>query len=408
MTALAPSPDILDPVPGARGAFTLDPSVVFLNHGSFGACPVAVQAAQAEVRQRIERQPVRFFMRELEPLLDSARAQLAAFVGADAEGLAFVPNATTGVNTVLRSLDLRPGDELLTTNHEYNACKNALEYVADRAGAKVVVAHVPFPIDGDDAIVRAVLSQVTARTRLALLDHVTSPTALVFPLQRLVQGLRERGVETMVDAAHAVGMVPLDLAALGAGYFTSNCHKWLFAPKGCAFLHVREDLRDGVVPLAISHGRNAERPARSRFRLLFDWTGTTDPSPYLAVPAALEFVASLLPGGAAALTQRNHALALWGRDRVCEALGVEPPAPDSMLGAMASVPLSGAPLGSTSPFELDPLQATLMERFHIEVPVCTWLDGAQGRRRALRVSAQAYNCAADYETLAASLRDIAG
>ncbi len=397
-----PSPSFVDRIPGMDEAFTLDATVAYLNHGSFGACPRPVLAAQSQVRERLEREPVRFFMRELEPLMDSTREELGLFVGADPDGIAFLPNATHAVNTVLRSLNLQPGDELVTTDHEYNACRNALDFVADRARAHVVVARVPFPVADEDAVALAVLSKVTPRTRLALIDHVTSPTALVFPIGRLVRELRARGVETVVDGAHAVGQVPLDLRALGAAYFTSNCHKWLCAPKGCAFLHVREDLRDRIVPLSVSHGRNAERSGRSRFRLLFDWTGTCDPSAYLAAPAAIRFVSSVLPGGATALADRNHALVSWARDRLCAAVGVDPPSPSAMLGSMASVPLPPAP-GGPSPFDIDPLQVALMDRFHIQVPVFTWREADGTPRRTIRISAQAYNYSAQYEALADAL-----
>jgi isopenicillin-N epimerase len=393
-------------IPGIADAFALDPKVTYLNHGSFGACPLPVLEVQREIQARLEREPYRFFMREAETLILAAREELASFVGADPDGLAFVPNATHGVNTVLRSLDFAPGDELLTTNHEYNACKNALDYVAERTGATVVVAPLPFPAHDEERLVAPILERVTPRTRLALLDHVTSQTALVFPIARLVRELRARGVETLVDGAHAVGMLPLDLISLGAAYFTSNCHKWLCAPKGCAFLYVREDLRTRIVPLSISHGRNTVHPTRSRFRLLFDWTGTDDPSAYLSVPAALRFLGGALPdGGAHALAQRNHALVVWGRAEVARALGVPIPAPDAMLGTMASLPLPGA-VGGTSPFEVDPLQAALIDRFGIETPVLTWPGEAGERRRALRISAQAYNEPAHYEALASALRQL--
>jgi isopenicillin-N epimerase len=399
----ADSPPIPD-IGNIRDAFTLDPDVAFLNHGSFGACPVPVLARQAEIRAQLERQPMRFFFDHLEPLLDAARRELAAFVHADLEGLAFVTNATQGVNTVLRSLmaegTLKEGDELLTTDHEYNACKNALDFVATRTGARVVVAKVPFPIDGPDAVLEAVLASVTSRTRLALLDHVTSPTALVFPIARIVRELQARGVAALVDGAHAVGMLPLDLEAIGAAFYTSNCHKWLCAPKGCALLHVRADWRDRVRPLAISHGYNAERRGRTRFHLEFDWPGTQDPSAYLSLPAALAFMGSVMPGGIAALQERNHALAVWGRARVCEALGVEPAAPTSMLGSMATIPLPrGAYEPNPSIFAPDPLQAELLARFHIEIPVFPWPRGG----RCVRLSAQAYNRAEEYMRLGEAL-----
>src|SRR5437899_8079142 len=209
--------------------WTLDPAVAFLNHGSFGACPRTVLEAQQRLRERLERQPVRFFLRDFEPLLDDARSALAVFLGADPEGLVFVPNATTAVNAVLRSLALAPGDQLLVTHHAYNACRNALDFVAAAARAEVVVVPVPFPLASADAVVEAVLARATPRTRLALLDHVTSPTGLVLPIERVVRELAGRGVDTLVDGAHAPGMLPPDLGPPGAAYHAGHCHKWLGA-----------------------------------------------------------------------------------------------------------------------------------------------------------------------------------
>src|SRR5438477_4263646 len=219
----------------------LDEKTIFLNHGSFGSCPRPVLEYQRALRERMERQPIQFLARELEGLLDEARGELAQFLGAAAEDLVFVPNATAGVNTVLRSLRFERDDELLVTDHEYNACRNALDSVAQFWGARVTVARVPFPLRTEEEIVEAVLGAATPRTRLALLDHVTSQTGLVFPIERLVMGLAERGIDTVVDGAHAPGMLPLDLRGIGAAYYTGNCHKWLCTPKGSGFLHVRRD-----------------------------------------------------------------------------------------------------------------------------------------------------------------------
>ncbi|HEX2879201.1 MAG TPA: aminotransferase class V-fold PLP-dependent enzyme [Polyangiaceae bacterium] len=369
--------------------WTLDPAIDFLNHGSFGACPKVVLEAQQRWRARLELEPVSFILRELPGLLDEARDVLAQFVGASAEDIAFVNNTTTGVNTVLRSLEFAAGDELLTTDHTYNACRNALEYVAARTGARVVVADVPFPLHSPDEVVTAVLANVTERTRLALLDHITSPTALIFPIEELVSKLNARNVDTLVDGAHAPGMVPLNLDALGAAYYTGNCHKWLCAPKGSALLHVRRDRQALIRPLVLSHGMNTPNGDRSLFRREFDYQGTQDPTPFLCVVDAIRFLEGVLEGGLASVISVNHALALQARNTLCNRLGIAPPAPDSMIGAMASLPLSNVPPS---------LQDDLFHQDQIEVPVLPWPSG-----RCLRVTAQLYNTADQYERLAEAL-----
>jgi isopenicillin-N epimerase len=262
------------------------------------------------------------------------------------------------------------------------------------------VAPVPFPVAGADQVVDTVLARVTPKTRLALLDHVTSPTGLILPIERLVAALAARGVDTLVDGAHAPGMVPLDLGALGASYYTGNGHKWLCAPKGSAFLHVRRDRQDRIRPLSVSHGANSPRRDRSRFRLEFDWTGTDDPTAYLSVPEAIRYLGSLLPGGFTELMARNRALALHARRRLAEVLDASPPAPDAMIGALAAVPVPpglGPPPAEPGP---DGLQTALFDRFGIEVPIFTWPALS---RRILRVSTQLYNAPADIERLADAL-----
>jgi isopenicillin-N epimerase len=393
MSAVTSGPDIAKLWP-------LDPDVVFLNHGSFGACPSEVLRHQQALRAEMEAGPVRFLSRELDDRLDVARAALAAFVGADPDDLGFVVNATTGVNAVLRSLVLGAGDELLTTNHAYNACRNTLNFVAGRAGASVIVAPVPFPVASSDEVVQAVLAKVTPRTRLALLDHVTSPTGIVLPIERLIAELSGRGIEVLVDGAHAPGMLPLDLRTLGATYYSGNCHKWICAPKGSAFLWVRRDRHADVHPVTISHGANAVRPGRSRFRLEFDWTGTCDPTAWMTVPKAIDYVGSLMPGGWPEVMKRNRALALEARRLLCAAVGTPPPSPDEMIGSLASVVL---PDGATTEImwrRPDPVQRRLFDDWNIEVPIMSWPTAP---KRLIRVSAQLYNTRDHYVRLAEAL-----
>jgi isopenicillin-N epimerase len=384
------------PLDERADGWALDPTVTYLNHGSFGACPTEVLEYQGELRARMERQPVQFFVRDLESLLDEARSVLAKFVGARATDLVFVSNATTAVNAVLRSVPLRHGDEILTTDHAYGACRNALTYAAARAGAQVVVAPVPFPVHDEDRILAAISAKTSGRTRLALIDHVTSQTALVFPIQRIVKDLQNRGVDVLVDGAHAPGMIPLDVGGLGAAYYAGNCHKWLCAPKGAGFLVVREDRQAGVFPSVISHGATLPTMRRSRFQLLFDWTGTDDPTACLCVPEAIRWMGSRARGGWSAVMARNHALAIEGRRILLEALGVPAPCPPDLLGSLASLPLPPADPEE----EGDALTARLLAEHGVEVPISPWPSVPQ---RWLRISAQLYNRRSDYELLAKAL-----
>jgi isopenicillin-N epimerase len=386
---------------GWAALWPLERGVAFLNHGSYGACPTEVLRHQAALRAEMEAEPVRFLGRELDGRLDAAREALGSFLGADPDDLAFISNATSGVNAVLRSLLLGTGDELLTTDHAYGACRNTLDYVAGRTGARVTVAVIPFPVASPDAVVDAVLAKVTPRTRLALLDHITSPTGIILPIERLVAELARRGVDTLVDGAHAPGMVPLDLRALGAAYYSGNCHKWLCAPKGSAFLWVRRDRQSDIHPLTISHGATGVRPGRSRFRLEFDWTGTQDPTGWLTVPTAINYLGSLLSGGWPALMARNRALALAARELLCAAAGSEPPSPDDMIGSLASIILPDSVTTETGWRVRDPLQGRLFDGWGIELPIMRW---PAPPRRLLRISAALYNTPEQYVRLAEALR----
>jgi isopenicillin-N epimerase len=397
--------------------WALDPEVTFLNHGSYGACPVEVLEVQREWRDRLERQPVKFMSRDLDGFLTEARRSVAEFVGASPEDLGFVANATGGINAVLRSLTFAPGDEILVTDHEYNAILNVCRHVAARDGARVVVTRLPFPAQSPDDIVERILAAATERTRLAVISHVTSPTALVFPIERIVARLRDRGIDTLVDGAHAPGMVPLDLDALGAAYYSANLHKWVCAPKGSAFLHVRRDRQAAIRPPTISHGANAPEERGPRFRNEFDWQGTLDTTAWLATPRAIEFIGGLVDGGWPAVIARNRELALSSGKALAGVLGTETSA-ESMIGSMVALPMpadgrlgGSASADQSSPLEADPLQTTIYDRFAIEVPIGPWpvpaVESTAPSVRVIRVSAALHNAPDDVERLVEALQMIA-
>ena len=371
--------------------FALDPECTYLNHGAFGATPRVVLTAQERWRARMERQPVRFMEETLPRALRRAAGELADYLGTSGERLAFVDNATTAVNTVLRSYPWKRGDELILSDHAYPAVANAARYVAKRAGVAVREVTLPFPVRRAEDLVRPFLAAAGPRTRMAIVDHVCSKSALVMPLAAICAALRRRGVPVLADGAHAPGMLALELDALGAHWYAGNCHKWLFAPKGCGFLWAAPEAAAGLTPLAISNFHGAGFPAE------FDWTGTRDPSAYLALSAALAFHRSL---GGPRLRTRNRRLALAAARMLARAWDVELPAPAALLGSMVSLALP-LPLRATAEAALA-LNRRLWREHRIEVPVFP-LDG----RLHLRISAQAYNEPADYELLAAAISALA-
>jgi isopenicillin-N epimerase len=382
-------------------SWMLDPDIVHLNHGSFGACPTSVLATQQGWREAMERNPVKFMMKDLQPALDVSRRVLADFVGAGVAGLVFVPNATVGINSVFQSIEthLGPGDEILVTDHTYNACRNIAEVAALRSGATLVEIPAPFPVESAAEIADAVLKRVSAATRLVMIDAVTSPTAIVVPLERLITEL-EPEIPVLVDAAHAPGMIDLDLESLGASFVVGNCHKWMCAPKATGFLYVRDDRRATVVPATVSHGWNTESPTGgSRFHNLFDWAGTDDPSARLSIPAAIGTMGEMHNDGWPGVMAANRAKVLEGRAMICSALDLPAPVPAEAIGSMATIELPGPHPGGSAG-DLDPLTDLLRDRWSIEVPVFVWRDWPH---RMLRISAQLYNTPADYERLAEAL-----
>jgi isopenicillin-N epimerase len=298
-------------------------------------------------------------------------------------------------------LKFRPGDELLTTNQDYNACHNVLIEAARRAGATLVVAEVPFPVRNEDDIIGTILGAVTSRTRFAFIDHATSDTALVLPVERIVRELESRGVDTLVDGAHAPGMLPLNLRKMRPAWYTGNLHKWACAPKGAAFLWAREDKQAELQPSVISHGNNRPRPGFTPYQDRFDWAGTADPTPWFCAGAAIEWLGKLLPGGWPELRRRNHQLAVAARRLLCEQLDLEPPCPESLIGSMATLPLPDRFQGLPRTGKLDREQERLYDVHDIEVPLLR-IGGTE--RRWFRISAQIYNTRDDYQSLADALQ----
>ncbi|HEY5921936.1 MAG TPA: aminotransferase class V-fold PLP-dependent enzyme [Kofleriaceae bacterium] len=376
-----------------RWALTAD--IQHLNHGSFGGCPLEVIDAATEWRDRLEAAPMQFLVLEWQTEIDRAREILATFLGAPSERLAFMPNATTGVAIALASSSIADGDELITTSHAYRACKNQLDRVAAARGARVVVVPIALPFDADE-FVTAFTRAITPQTKLALLDHLTSPTGLRLPIDQLVAALASRGVSIIVDGAHAPGQIELDVGALldaGVTWYAANSHKWLCAPKGTGCL-VASASAPPLVPVVTSHGATAEYGPTNRFHAELDWMGTHDPTPHLCVPAAIATLAQL-GNGWAHVTARNHALVIEMRQRLIDALGASFIARDEDLGTMAAVPVTLP--ANTTPLALE--KRLLADGW--EIPIVDFRDGA-----LVRISAHLYNHADEAEALAAKLRSL--
>ena len=373
-----------------RNLFLLNPAVVFLNHGSFGACPKSVFAEYQRWQRELERQPVEFLGRRFDDLMREARTVLAEFVGADADEVTYVTNATVGLNTVARSLDLRPGDEVLSTDHEYGALDRTWRFLCEKSGARYVRQSINVPITNADDVIEAMWAGVTDRTRVLFMSHITSPTAIILPVRELIARARERGIITIIDGAHAVGQIDLNLHELGADFYASNCHKWLMSPKGSAFLYARRDVQHLVEPLVVSWGWQSERPTASRFIDEQEWQGTRDIAAYISVPAAIQFFRD---HDWPRVRAHCHDLVRYAREQATALTGLPPLTPDAeaWFSQLSALPL---PL-----CDLDALKRRLYDEYHIEIPVIRWND-----RHFVRISVQGYNTAADVEALIAALR----
>ncbi len=378
--------------------FLLDPDLIFLNHGSFGACPAQVMQTYQRWQMEMERNPVEFLGRRSAALLAQSRAVLAKTLGADPENLIYLPNATTGVNTVARSVHLQPGDEILTSDHEYGACDNTWKFVCERSGANYVPVEIPLPFNAAEFAQR-IWDRVTPRTRVLFLSHISSTTGLIFPLAELCRRAREVGILTLIDGAHAPGHIPLDLNALGADFYTGNCHKWLCAPKGAAFLHVHPQHHALVDAGVISWGYSATISGHTGFdaytgsTLLerrLQWQGTRDIAAYLSVPAAIEFQAQ---HDWDRVRQRCHAMAAQTLHRLCAITSLQPISQDDDFAQMVAIPVP--------PMDAQLLKDTLLARYRIEIPVTSHQD-----RLFVRLSVQGYNTSEEMDALADALREL--
>jgi isopenicillin-N epimerase len=364
--------------------FILSPDTIQINHGSFGATPIPVLDAADAWRRKFEADPTHFMRRLWAPSLAEAKATLAAFLNADIAGLAFVMNASDGANAVLRSLDFAAGDEILVTSHGYRAVSKTVEHVCRRTGAIARVVDIPFPLTGPEAVVDAIDAAITPRARLIVVDHITSPTAAVFPVAAIQTRARKRGVPVLIDGAHAPGQVPLDIAALAPDFYVGNCHKWLFAAKGAAFLYAAPQFRDRLHPGTISHGYGQGMAAE------FDWVGTRDVGAWLSVPDGIAYGEAL---GWAQLRQRNNDLAGDAAALLAQVWGTRIGTPDSMRAHMACVEI---PLpGPADEARAQTLWSKLYDAHRIQMPVIAFAGALWARP-----SVQIYNRAGDYEALA--------
>lgn len=381
-----------------KSQFLLDPDVIFLNHGSFGACPRPVFENYQWWQRELERQPVEFLGRQFTALLAEARARLAAYLGAQADELVYFTNPTTALNMVARSLSLEPGDEILTTDHEYGAMDRTWQFICKKTGANYVRHPIPLPVTSHGEFVEHFWGGVTERTRAIFLSHITSSTALIFPVQELCRRARQSGLLTVIDGAHAPGQIRLNLSDLGADVYAGTCHKWVNSPKGSAFLYARPEVQHWLEPLVVSWGWEDEtfEPdptlGDTQFIRYHQWQGTRDVAAFLATPTALQFQAD---HDWEAVRAQCHVLASETRQRVNELTGLEAICPDSpdWFAQMVTVRLPQV--------DVKLLKTQLYNQYRIEAPIFEW-----NGQSFMRVSFQAYNSRQDADALVAALSSL--
>lgn len=381
-------------MPTLKDYFLLDPDIHFLNHGSFGATPKPVFEAYQNWQLRLERQPVLFLGREFNELLQESRVALGRYLNADPEDLAYIPNATHGLNIIARSLQLKAGDEILTTDHEYGACDYTWEFLSAKAGARYIHQPIPVPLHSDDEIFDQFWHGVTERTKIIYLSHITSPTAMKMPVEKICARARGAGILSIVDAAHSPGQIPVDLKQLDADFAFGNCHKWMLSAKGAAFLYAKREVQHLIEPLIVSWGyqATAETTTGSRFIDLLQWTGTRDPAAALTVPAAIQFMQEHHWQD---VRRDCHVLLRQTLERICDLTGLQP------LYRLESNFYSQMGVAPLPPCDLATLKRRLYDECRIEVPLVDW-----NGRQLIRISIQGYNSQQDAAALLDALQSL--
>ncbi len=378
-----------------KESFLLDPKIIFLNHGSFGAAPRPVLAAYQNWQMQLERQPVQFITREMLPALKQARQALGSYLNADADDLVFIPNATFGVNIIARSFQLEPGDEILTTDHEYGACENVWQFVGQKNGTILLKQPIPLPLASPAEIAEQFWVGVTPKTKVIFISHITSPTAVRLPVEIICKQAREAGILTVIDGAHAPGQISLDLIAIAPDFYIGNCHKWMLSPKGAGFLYTRRELQSLVEPLVISWGwgENSSFTSGSKYLDYLEWSGTNDPSAYLSVPEAIQF------------QEENNWPEVQNKCQEILSKGIQ--SINQITGLNSVYTTGSAPFVQMAIVRLPPVrdisgfQAQLYQQFNIEVPCIQWRD-----QQFIRISIQGYNTKHDMDALVYAVKKL--
>ena len=373
-----------------KDQFFLDPDITFLNHGSFGACAKPVYEDLLNWQLQMEREPVKFFEDTIFDALKKSRQVLGNYINCPADDLVYFPNPTTAINAAARSLKLEPGDEVLSTNHIYGALDRTWKYICNKNEAEFVKADIPFPIQSKDEFLNSFFAAVTSKTRVIFLSHITSMTAMIFPVEEVVEFARENNILSIIDGAHVPGHIPLNINTLNPDIYTGACHKWMCSPKGTSFLYVKKELQENIHPLVVSWGWESENPSDSQFLDWHEWQGTRDMSAFLTIPEAVKFMDD---NDWPNVSRKCRKMVIQTRNQLLNYLNISPPCPDDWLGQMASIPM---PFNDA--FEI---KNALLNKYHIQVPIFTW-EG----KVYLRYSIQAYNSESDLEKLLSAIKEL--